>query len=306
MLCVVFAVGKSFIGFRIHEMLRQAFGTPPLVFGNREIALLGGAGGGPTFLADKDGRVARALREDPKLEAIVRTRAIPVTGRVEPGTDDWPYLYLEGRKIPNLHRIVMGILLLLGLVTVRPLVGGVRRIDFFFFLTGAAFLLVEVQAISRLALLFGTTWFVNAVGISAVLAMILLANLIVERIRVRSLLPVYALLAASVVLNLLFPFSALLKLSMMAKALVAGAVMGLPILFAGIVFARVFAQSADPGLALGSNLLGALVGGCCESLSFVTGINALGFLVLAFYLGSLVLLRRRGWGALRESPIRRS
>ena len=300
-LCVVFAVGKPFIGLRIYETLRQAFAAKPVVFHNREIAKLGGAGGGPTFLVDKDGRVARALREDPKLAAIVRERAIEVTRTVEPGRDDWPYLYLEGRRIPNLHSIVIGILVLLGLATVRPLVGGVRRINFFFFLTGAAFLLVEVQAISRLALLFGTTWFVNAVGISAVLAMILLANLLVERTRERSLMPVYGLLAGSVMLNLLFPFSALLGLSLLAKAFAAGAVMGLPVLFAGVIFARVFAQAADPGLALGSNLMGALVGGCCESLSFVTGINALGFLVLAFYLGSLVLLSRSGWGA---SPAR--
>ncbi len=295
-LCVVFAVGRSFVGFRIYEMLKQAFGAPPLVFQNREISMLAGAGGGPTFFSDKDGRVARALREDPKLAEIARVQAISVTRTVEPGTDDWPYLYLEGKKIPVLHRIVMGILLLLGLLTVRPLIGGVRKVDFFFFLTGAAFLLVEVQAISRLALLFGTTWFVNSVGISAVLVMILLANLIVERIRIRTLSLVYLLLAASVVLNLVFPFSSLLRLSMISKALVAGAVMGLPVLFAGVIFARVFAHSADAGLALGSNLFGALVGGCCESLSFVTGINALGFLVLAFYLGSFVLLRRRGGG----------
>jgi hypothetical protein len=47
------------------------------------------------------------------------------------------------------------------------------------FFLGAAFLLMEVYAINRLALLFGTTWLVSAVAIAVMLVEIVLANLVV-------------------------------------------------------------------------------------------------------------------------------
>ena len=52
-----------------------------------------------------------------------------------------------------------------------------------FFLLGAAFLLLEVQIISKIALLFGTTWFVNSVVISTILLLIVASNLVVDRWR---------------------------------------------------------------------------------------------------------------------------
>jgi hypothetical protein len=45
------------------------------------------------------------------------------------------------------------------------------------FFLGAAFLLLEVHAVNRLALLFGTTWIVSAAAIATVLCLIIAANL---------------------------------------------------------------------------------------------------------------------------------
>ncbi len=44
------------------------------------------------------------------------------------------------------------------------------------FLLGAGFMLLETKAITELSLLFGSTWIVNAVVITAFLVMGLLAN----------------------------------------------------------------------------------------------------------------------------------
>jgi hypothetical protein len=74
----------------------------------------------------------------------------------------------------------------------------------------------------------------------------------------------------------------------------AGLVTALPLFFAGMLFSRTFAGVAESNLALGSNLVGAIVGGACESLSFVIGLNALLMIALLFYTGSLVLLFLRG------------
>src|SRR2546430_8174128 len=50
----------------------------------------------------------------------------------------------------------------------------------FFLSMGAGFLLLKTQAISRLALYFGTTWLVNAIAIGGLLATLLLGNVMIE------------------------------------------------------------------------------------------------------------------------------
>jgi hypothetical protein len=57
-------------------------------------------------------------------------------------------------------------------------------VDATMLLLGAGFMLLEVAGVSRAALLFGTTWTVNAYVVGAILGMILLANLAASRMRV--------------------------------------------------------------------------------------------------------------------------
>ncbi len=61
--------------------------------------------------------------------------------------------------------------------------------------------------------------------------------------------------------------------------------------FAGIVFIRSFARERFSAAALGSNLMGALVGGFMESLSMWTGIRSLLMLAALLYAGSWIALR---------------
>ena len=74
------------------------------------------------------------------------------------------------------------------------------------------------------------------------------------------------------------------------KLVAASAFLTAPVFFAGMIFIQSFAICPDKARALGSNLIGALVGGLLESLSFVTGIHALVLLVGVFYL--IAILRR--------------
>jgi hypothetical protein len=57
------------------------------------------------------------------------------------------------------------------------------------------------------------------------------------------------------------------------------------------VFIKSFARAQFSGTALGSNLLGALIGGLLESLSMWTGIRSLLIVAGAFYLASWISLR---------------
>jgi hypothetical protein len=103
-------------------------------------------------------------------------------------TDDWPYLYLRGRIIPAAYWQTLLVVGLLAFFILRRYFPEALKPDWHFWLLGAAFLLIEFTSITKLALLFGTTWLVNALAISGVLVMILAANLIVlmtKRVNIR-------------------------------------------------------------------------------------------------------------------------
>jgi len=99
-------------------------------------------------------------------------------------TDDWPFLYLRDRLIPDINIRSMILLGVLGIAMVyffMPKGQGGFQIDGRMFFLGAAFMLLETKAVVQLALLFGSTWLVNSLVFSTALVLILLANLYVLR-----------------------------------------------------------------------------------------------------------------------------
>jgi SAM-dependent methyltransferase len=161
------------------------------------------------------------------------------------------------------------------------------------FLLGAGFMLLETKSISQLSLLFGSTWLVNAVVISAILVLALAANLYVARRQPARVGPAYGLLGLALLLDQLVPLGALGGLDPLLRATLGGLFLALPLLFAGVVFATLFARTAAPSQAFGSNLLGALAGGLLEYASMIVGFKALGLLALALYAASWLALRHR-------------
>jgi hypothetical protein len=208
-------------------------------------------------------------------------------------TDDWPYLYLEARRIPALYYLLIGVMVLIFVRSSRKWKAGenkalVDRTFWHFFFLGAAFLLLEVQNISKASVVLGNTWQVNAVIISSVLGMALIANWVAYRFPRLPVVPVYFLLIA-VSIGLYFVDLARFGfLPYPTKAAIVGALTSLPMLFSGIVFVRSFAAAPDKSNALGANLIGALAGALLQSVTFVIGIKALLLIVAAFYLLSLL------------------
>ena len=120
---------------------------------------------------------------------------------VPPATDDHPFVYLDGNSIPWLYRITLALILLASIVLVRPAAGPYRRmagfVDLFFM--GAAFLLLETKNIVQFALLFGTTWFVNALVTAGVLVAVFAAVEVSRHVVVRRPALLYAALLAALV-----------------------------------------------------------------------------------------------------------
>jgi SAM-dependent methyltransferase len=207
--------------------------------------------------------------------------------------DDWPFLYLPGRSVPRGYLVVVGFLAVASLgVLVR---GGLELQSFtresgHFFLLGAAFLLMEVVAINRLALLFGTTWIVSAVAISLVLVLIVAANITILAIGPLPYGWAYAALFGSLLFGYAVNPSWALERGPRG-AFLYGFLILLPVYFAGLVFARSFRRAAPAGPAIGANILGSVLGGWSEYFTMAVGIRAMALLALVFYLGSLVLLR---------------
>jgi hypothetical protein len=92
---------------------------------------------------------------------IAPTTIINEIGTPRFATDDWPFLYLRDRLIPNLSIRPMIVLGLLGVAMVYlflPKGRGRIRLDGRMFFLGAASMLLETKEVVQLALLFGSTW----------------------------------------------------------------------------------------------------------------------------------------------------
>ncbi|MFM8273572.1 MAG: spermidine synthase [Gemmata sp.] len=294
-----FEAQKPFIADRMGRALEQVFGHKPVMFRVPYNAY--GWGGLVFVIGDAPGAAEAGVAADPKLAALVEEwkAAAPesLSGDTPLATDDWPYIYLERPTIPVLYFVLAGALTLLcafGLYELK-LGGAVKQwggSSWHFFFLGAGFMLLEVQNVSKAAVVLGNTWAVNAVIISGVMVMILLANLTAARLPKVPLAPVYALLVLSCVGLYFLDLSRFAFLPYATKALVVGLLTSLPMLFSGIVFVRSFAVAERKDAALGANLIGSLVGGLLQSVTFVTGIKALLLIVAVLYLAA-VLTRPR-------------
>ncbi len=218
------------------------------------------------------------------------------TERIAPATDDRPFPYFRGGGLPRIYLVALGGVLLFSVAAIQLVGGGRLRemrpyADLFFM--GAAFLLLETKNITSFALLFGTTWVVNAIVFAGVLGAVLLAVETTRRVPTPSLPVMYAAIAVSLELAYLVPNSALLALPLWPRVLVAVAVAFLPIFVANVAFAKRFAEAEDARAAFAVNILGAMVGGALEYLALLSGYRNLLLLTGLLYLAAFTLAPRR-------------
>jgi SAM-dependent methyltransferase len=213
-----------------------------------------------------------------------------------PATDDHPFVYLRTRAVPGFYLWTLLGILVLSLIAVRAIGGPMRRMWPYgdLFLLGAAFLLLETRSITGFALLFGTTWIVNAIVFAGVLLVVLLAVETTRRWRTPPMPVMYAALGGSLLLAALVPPGSLLGLAVPVRGVLAVGIAFLPVYLANLVFSKRFEGTMDPTAAFGANLLGAMVGGCLEYASLITGYQSLLAIAALLYAGAFVLLRRNG------------
>ncbi|HET7537147.1 MAG TPA: class I SAM-dependent methyltransferase [Candidatus Didemnitutus sp.] len=210
--------------------------------------------------------------------------------------DDWPFLYLRPGIFPWGYLVVLGFVLAITVLAVRPVFGvgrGGAGFDWVLFLMGAAFLLIETRGVTSLSLLFGSTWVVNSAVFGGILTMVLAANLVVQRWQLQNPLPWFVVLFGAVLLLWWFPLEWLNQLPLVGRGLAGGLLTGLPIGIAGLIVPMLLARAAQPAAALGANLLGAVLGGSLEYFSMLGGLKSMALMALVLYLVAFLVLRAR-------------
>jgi Spermine/spermidine synthase domain len=265
---------------RYAETISRAFGHAPSI--DR-----GPSGSGPRLQAVLT--VGRATND------IVRATPWVLPGHPPSvATDDWPFPYLKSRSIPRFYSVTLLLILLASAGLTRRFGGPLREmrpyLDLFFM--GAAFLLLETKNVVQFALLFGTTWFVNALVFAGILLAVLLAVEVAQRVTLPSARLLYLLLMAALAVAWLVPPEALLAMPFLPRLGAGIAIAFSPVFLANLVFAQRFRDVGSSTVAFGANLLGAMVGGLLEYAALITGYRAL--LVVALILYVAAFLARPG------------
>jgi SAM-dependent methyltransferase len=229
----------------------------------------------------------------------------PRTPVVAPATDNAPFLYFRGGGIPSIYLWALTGILALSLLLVRSIGGPLRQMrpyaDLFFM--GAAFLLLETKNVATFALLFGTTWLVNALVFTGVLVVVLAAVETTRRFRTPPLPIVFAGILTGLTFQWLVRPEHLLGLPFAPRLVAATILAFLPIFLANVAFAKRFADTADSQAAFGVNLLGAIVGGCLEYAALLTGYDNLLVLTAVMYLVAFGLLPKTARSSWRTSVL---
>ena len=284
---VKFQVETPWIAGRLEALLTEVFGEHPLQLQAEESYTTAGR----FFVAPLAGsRVQAALADASFADYVKRHGRFQIATAVST-TDDWPYFYQRRPGLPVSVIAISVVLLALCWVLMQRVGADGQSIQWVLFFLGAGFMLLEVQIISRTALLFGTTWIVNSLVISSILLVVVGANLVAKLNPQFSKRAGYAGLLFSMTLAYALPLRWLFLESLWLKIIASMLLLCAPVFFAGMVFVRTFAEAGFKGEALGSNLLGAAAGGFLESLSYWIGLKAL--LIVAAILYSLALLSEK-------------
>lgn len=287
---------------KLAGMLEAAFGAPPYVatYGQwgRAAVLMAGP-----RLQSLQPDLNQPYAEYPQPLPPAKTGDLPELGRgllggaptLELATDDWPFFYINGPQVPGVYiwAIAMVVVIALALTVTMTPSGLLQRFEWHFFLLGAAFMLLETRSLVTFALLFGTTWLVNALVFFAILASVLLSILINAWLKLQNVAALYVALFALIALNYFVPVGALLEIGSAPIRYGLASVMAFaPVFVANIVFSRSFRDSEQSDSAFAANLIGIMAGGLVEYLALLFGYQALLLPAAAFYAVALALRRK--------------
>jgi spermidine synthase len=282
-----YSIFQPWLYERIFSTVREAFGDQAMILFDRDVFLFN------TLIVATKGE--RTFTGSPDV--------IAKYGHGVPSSDDWPFIYLQRPTIAPVYLELCALvaLVMLGAFVLLRRLSPVRGLYANFGFLGLGFTLMEASAIVRLALLFGSTWWVNALVFASCLLTVFAANYTVLRRIAPPLGWAWIGLFASIAANYAFPLPLLFELATPLRALVCAVGVGLPVYCASVCFSRLFAAEPTTGYPLGVNLIGAMAGGLVEYSSMALGMRAVWGVAFCVYALAFAATR---WLAPRAAAAR--
>ena len=247
---LLFTAETPWIGDRLAGLLRDTFGEPPLGLWVRTASPCLGSGG--LLLIGGSREALAPVRARAAADPEVAPRVLPAACSLPHPAHHrrWPYLYLPHPLVPRYHLVVAVAALVVAVLLARRVRAPRRARGRRDALLGAGHAARGLR-VSRAALLFGTTWTVNAYVVGAILGMILIANLVASRVRVTPFGWPFAGLLLSLLALALVPTAILTALPLPGRVLIGGGFLALPVFFSGLVFVTAWSAAERRDLALG-------------------------------------------------------
>jgi len=212
-----------------------------------------------------------------------------------PATDNHPFLYLKENRLTPFYFFTLFFIFFTALIAIKLVGGSLHFIQSHFdlFLMGAAFLLLETKNITHFALLFGSTWLVNALVFIGIMLAVYLAVEITHRIPILRARMLYIALLISLFIAWIIPTNDLLALFMPARFIIATLIAFTPIFIANLIFANRFRQTIHSTEAFAANILGAVLGGMLEYSSIIIGYRDLIIVIALLYLLAIMTMKTK-------------
>lgn len=284
--CLNLSSTRPWMGERVYWSFAEAFGEEPKLYQSKNSPFRSIA-----YVWGPDEILSRDLL--PQAAGISRLPQSQARKNARLATDNWPYLYLKSNIIPRFCLIVFGVAMLLSILIVGGIERSVGKPNFHFFFLGAGFMLLETRSITQMALVFGSTWNVNAIVFSSILLAIFAANFLVYKGKAPSRKAAYWFLFITLLLGFYFPFTKLLELKVASRLAISCVVIGLPIAWASFIFSHSLKNRQRIKNVFGSNLLGVVLGGALEYTSNIWGLNVLYLVAIVLYALSFIFLPRK-------------
>ena len=204
---------------------------------------------------------------------------------VDVSTDDWPFFYMSYRIYPVSYVVLISVIFLISWFFLKNLTKmSLSKFSFPSFFLGVGFMLMETKGITELAKIYGSTWFVVSIVITAILSMAYLANLfIIKGIKI-SINQIYFFLILSLFLSYSVTFINFYSYPIILLKFLIPIVLTFPVFFSGLAFSKELVRYGSTANALSCNILGAIVGGLLEYNSMYFGFKFLYLLAIFFYL----------------------
>lgn len=205
--------------------------------------------------------------------------------KVSLSTDDWPFFYMPVKVWPKSYVVILIIIFICSFLFIKK-TSSLNRKNFSItcFFLGAGFMLIETKGITEMALIYGSTWFVITIVIGFILLMAFLANLLIIRNgQIKSSI-IYFFLISSLLFGYYFTFVDFSSFSSIVLKIIVPVILTIPIFFSGLAFSKELSMENSVGVALSSNILGAIFGGLIEYNSMYFGFKSLYLLGIIMYL----------------------